>query len=200
MVTPESTVPKLAGLSLAKASDRAGQSGFEVQVEKRFSGKPAGTVLSASPAAGSQLPDGSTLRLVVAKPFPRIPNVVGDKLKVARRTLVNRGFDIRVRKQVSSQPKATVISQSPDGGTGVRPGRTVILIIAKTAPQPSGGGGQPSNCTPGYSPCLPSGPSDYDCAGGSGDGPAYTSPGVTYHVSGSDPYGLDADNDGLGCE
>jgi hypothetical protein len=60
-----------------------------------------------------------------------------------------------------------------------------------------GGGG---NCTPGYSPCLPEGPSDYDCSGGSGNGPAYTEPGVVYTVTGSDPYGLDADGDGSGCE
>lgn len=58
----------------------------------------------------------------------------------------------------------------------------------------------PNNCTPGYSPCLQLGPSDYDCAGGSGDGPAYADPGVTYRVTGSDPYDLDADNDGYGCE
>ncbi len=52
------------------------------------------------------------------------------------------------------------------------------------------------NCTPGYDPCLPPA-SDYDCASGSGDGPAYTG---FVEVSGSDPYGLDADGDGLGCE
>lgn len=37
-------------------------------------------------------------------------------------------------------------------------------------------------------------------AGGSGNGPYYTAPGEVYRVAGSDPYGLDADNDGLGCE
>jgi hypothetical protein len=63
-----------------------------------------------------------------------------------------------------------------------------------------GGGGEGGDCTPGYSPCLPLGPSDYDCFGGGGDGPAYTEPGVVYQVTGSDPYNLDADNDGLGCE
>ena len=67
-------------------------------------------------------------------------------------------------------------------------------------PDGGGGGGGGGGCTPGYSPCLPLGPSDYDCAGGSGNGPAYTEPGVVYQVSGSDPYGLDADNDGRGCE
>jgi hypothetical protein len=34
-------------------------------------------------------------------------------------------------------------------------------------------------------------------AGGSGDGPEYTGP---VQVVGSDPYGLDSDGDGYGCE
>jgi hypothetical protein len=63
-----------------------------------------------------------------------------------------------------------------------------------------GGGGGSTNCTPGYSPCLPEGPSDYDCYGGGGDGPAYTQSGVVYRVTGSDPYRLDSDGDGYGCE
>jgi hypothetical protein len=40
--------------------------------------------------------------------------------------------------------------------------------------------------------------SDVDCAGGSGNGPAYVSGPV--QVLGGDPYGLDADGDGIGCE
>jgi hypothetical protein len=62
----------------------------------------------------------------------------------------------------------------------------------------SGGGG--SGCTPGYSPCLPDhGGADYDCYGGGGNGPYYTKPGVTYTVTGSDPYGLDGNGDGIAC-
>jgi hypothetical protein len=52
------------------------------------------------------------------------------------------------------------------------------------------------NCTPGYSPCLPPA-SDYDCRGGSGNGPKYTGP---VRVTGSDPYHLDRNRDGKGCE
>jgi hypothetical protein len=52
-------------------------------------------------------------------------------------------------------------------------------------------------CTPGYDPCIPPGP-DVDCAGGRGDGPRYIEGPV--YVSGSDPYGLDCDRDGIGCE
>ena len=65
----------------------------------------------------------------------------------------------------------------------------------------NGGGGGGGGCTPGYSPCLVyRGGADYDCYGGGGNGPYYTRPGVVYRVTGSDPYGLDADNDGRGCE
>lgn len=45
--------------------------------------------------------------------------------------------------------------------------------------------------------CLDPDAYDYDCAGGSGDGPHYTGP---VEVVGSDPYGLDRDGDGYACE
>ncbi|HYF97187.1 MAG TPA: G5 domain-containing protein [Patescibacteria group bacterium] len=54
-----------------------------------------------------------------------------------------------------------------------------------------------SNCDPNYSGCVPIA-SDVDCAGGSGNGPAYVSGPVT--VTGSDIYDLDRDSDGLACE
>jgi hypothetical protein len=38
---------------------------------------------------------------------------------------------------------------------------------------------------------------DYDCRGGSGDGPKYTGP---VRVTGSDPYHLDRNRNGKGCE
>lgn len=53
-----------------------------------------------------------------------------------------------------------------------------------------------SNCTDGYDPCLTPAP-DYDCAGGGDDGPKYTG---CVTVTGSDPYDLDSDGDGAGCE
>lgn len=52
-------------------------------------------------------------------------------------------------------------------------------------------------CNPNYSGCLDPSASDYDCEGGSGDGPLYTG---TVEVIGYDEYGLDADSDGVGCE
>lgn len=56
----------------------------------------------------------------------------------------------------------------------------------------------PSGCDRNYSgACVPIA-SDVDCAGGSGNGPAYVRGPVT--VVGSDIYGLDRNGDGVGCE
>jgi hypothetical protein len=54
------------------------------------------------------------------------------------------------------------------------------------------------SCHPSYQgACLNPSASDYDCAGGSGNGPYYTGP-VT--VVGPDVFDLDRDGDGYGCE
>ena len=52
-------------------------------------------------------------------------------------------------------------------------------------------------CHPSYSGCLNPNVSDYDCAGGSGNGPYYTG---MVRVIGPDVFGLDRDGDGWGCE
>ncbi len=52
-------------------------------------------------------------------------------------------------------------------------------------------------CDPNYDPCVPVA-SDVDCAGGSGNGPAYVQGPV--RVIGTDIYGLDRDGDGIGCD
>ena len=63
----------------------------------------------------------------------------------------------------------------------------------KTTTPPSTG-----TCDPNYAgACVPIA-SDVDCAGGSGNGPAYVRGPV--QVVGRDIYGLDADHDGIGCE
>ena len=60
-------------------------------------------------------------------------------------------------------------------------------------PAPSGGGSSGSGCHPSYSPCLPI-VGDLDCADVRAMGKA------PVRVSGSDPYRLDGDGDGWGCE
>lgn len=81
---------------------------------------------------------------------------------------------------VTNTPKPTVKKQ-----------KTTPTKTTTTAAEPFG------DCDSNYSGCVPVA-SDVDCAGGSGNGPAYVSGPV--RVVGSDVYGLDADKDGVGCE
>jgi hypothetical protein len=62
---------------------------------------------------------------------------------------------------------------------------------------PTTGAQQSSSCDSNYTGCVPVA-SDVDCEGGSGDGPEYVAGPVT--VVGEDIYGLDRDNDRIGCE
>jgi micrococcal nuclease len=90
-----------------------------------------------------------------------------------------------------------VIGSDPHGVDGDRDG-VGCEPPPPTTEEPSEPTDSPGgDCTPGYSPCLARA-SDYDCAGGSGDGPAYAAGPV--RITGSDPYGLDSDGDGVGCE
>ncbi len=59
-----------------------------------------------------------------------------------------------------------------------------------SAPAPARGGSGGGGCAPGYNPCVPPFPPDVDCA--DVDGPV--------SVTGTDPHGLDADDDGVACE
>ena len=68
--------------------------------------------------------------------------------------------------------------------------------LPPTTPESPDGEGSGDDCQ-GYDPCLPPG-DDVDCAGGSGNGPRYVDGPV--YVNGSDPYGLDGDGDGIGCD
>jgi len=65
----------------------------------------------------------------------------------------------------------------------------VVAVGTKTAPR--------NDCDPNYSGCVPIA-SDVDCAGGSGNGPAYASGPV--RVIGTDIYDLDRDGDGVACD
>ncbi len=110
------------------------------------------------------------------------------QVKYRWRLSVNR-TEKRAIKRIVSVPKC---------------GRTKVKLAPrapKTSGGSGGGGSGGGDCTAGYSPCLVyHGGADYDCSGQGGDGPYFTKPGVVYTVTQSDPYRLDGNNNGKGCE
>jgi hypothetical protein len=83
-------------------------------------------------------------------------------------------------------------------GDGTPPGCTDYAAQQAAAAQRDDGGSGGSSCNPNYAgACLKPESPDYDCAGGSGDGPDYTG---EVRVVGTDVYDLDRDGDGIGCD
>lgn len=81
-----------------------------------------------------------------------------------------------------------------------QPVAEVVHVGTKVAARqaPAAASTSTSNCDPNYSgACVPIA-SDVDCAGGSGNGPAYVAGPV--RVVGTDIYHLDSNGNGIGCE
>lgn len=82
--------------------------------------------------------------------------------------------------------------------TTLQPVAEVTSIGVRQPPPPPPAPEPASDCNSNYADvCVPNA-SDVDCAGGSGNGPAYVSGPL--RVVGSDPYDLDRDGDGIACD
>ena len=191
-------VPDVTGLPQAAAGKALDEAGLSLgQVKRVYSSRPAGTVLGQTFGAGDSVLLGAAVGLVVAKAIPSIPGTAGRLKGAAISALEAAGYRVVVSNETrTSGTEGTVLRQSPVGGTRMKPGGTVRIVVAHIV-RPVVAAPQPSSCTPGYEPCLTPA-SDYDCAGGSGDGPAYADGPI--YVTGSDPYDLDSEGDGIACE
>jgi PASTA domain len=166
---------------------------------------PAPTSLASLPTVATTVPSTAmSPPTTVAK--VKVPKLVGMRLATARQALADRGLQATVRYGSTARyPAGTVISQSRQPGAGVLPDSRVTLVVAKAPPPPPSTAPPPPtttparNCDPSYpDACLDPGAADYDCAGGSGNGPQYVRGPI--RVRPPDPFGLDRDGDGWGCE
>lgn len=198
-VIPTTKVPRVIGLSLKQARQYATARSLDISIVRKYSNEPAGTVLRQALRAGERVDEGTSIQLVIARPFPHVPGLAGQKANGAKQELRKAGFTVVVQLQESSTAAGTVLYSIPAAGSQVKPGAAITIIVAKAPPPPPPAPlAQTSDCHPSYTgACLDPNASDYDCAGGSGDGPKYTG---FVRVVGYDEYGLDSDNDGLGCE
>ena len=73
-----------------------------------------------------------------------------------------------------------------------------VVLLAVACGSGSTTDGTTSRCHPSYEgACLKTNAGDYDCRGGSGNGPNYTG---RVRVVVPDVFGLDRDGDGVGCQ
>jgi PASTA domain len=166
-----------------------------------------------APTASLSLPTVATTPATTSTASPTtiekvtVPRLVGLRLARAKGSLAERGLTAKVTyKSTADYAAGTVISQSRKAGADVLPETTVSLVVAKSPPPPPSTAppappptAPPPNCHSSYQgECLKVGVGDYDCAGGSGNGPNYVQ--GTVRVVGPDEFDLDRDGDGWGCE
>jgi beta-lactam-binding protein with PASTA domain len=92
---------------------------------------PIGSVISESPAAGTQVSAGSSVNLVISSGVA-VPNVVNDTQAAATTAITGAGLVVGTISSASSSTVAigSVISESPAAGTAVNGGSSVNLVIS----------------------------------------------------------------------
>jgi eukaryotic-like serine/threonine-protein kinase len=132
------TVPVLAGTQRSVAVQQIRGRGFTPSVEEEESAKPAGEVIRQAPNAGSQLPAGSTVSIVVSKGEAKatVPNVIGKLRAEAVEALRAEDLQPTVNEQETEVPSQVgrVTDQFPPPGSEVKPGSTTTIVVGKQAP------------------------------------------------------------------
>jgi len=126
-------VPGVVGSSVSVATQRLRSEGFEVTPVRDNSLKPRNTVVGQTPAGGSEVEKGSnvTLNISDGPQIVKVPDVVGDGRRAARRTLTAAGFRVFERRMASDTVKLNrVIAQSPSGDSRAEGGSKVTLDIS----------------------------------------------------------------------
>lgn len=164
---------------------------------------PAETAIPAATAAATATPS-----LLTSPPAEAVP-------VVRKRTVtVTRRIPFKTRRVRDSALAEGITKTRTRGRTGIKTltyevtltdgvqtDRRLVRQEVTRAPVTrviAVGTRQVRQCHPNYGlACVPVA-SDVDCAGGSGDGPAYVSGPV--RVNGADVYDLDRDGDGIACD
>ncbi|MEE1755093.1 Stk1 family PASTA domain-containing Ser/Thr kinase [Streptomyces sp. SP18CS02] len=129
-------VPDLKGKPLAEARRELTGAGLAAGVvTKAFSQEIAqGSVISTDPDPGTERAPDSAVALVVSKGAPiDVPDVTGDPVHGATRTLEEAGLTVKVAPErvFSSEKAGTIARQSVAEGSRAARGDTITLTVSK---------------------------------------------------------------------
>ena len=153
---PLATVPSVVGQDKNAAKATLQNAHFKVILQQTNSDEPAGQVISTNPAGGENVPQGTTVTVSFSDGPEQVPDVVGMKQADAEKAIRDAGFQPDVVESSSTtEPKGTVIQQSPKPGQTAAQGSTVTILVSSfEAPSESP---SPTTSSPSPTPPLPSG-------------------------------------------
>jgi len=130
-------VPVLVGTQRSVAVQQIRSAGFIANVEEVESAKPVGEVIRQAPSAGSELPAGSTVAIVVSRGVQKakVPNVIGSERAEAVEAVRAAGLEPSVQEEETEVPSQVgrVTDQFPPPGSEVEPGSAMTITVGKRA-------------------------------------------------------------------
>jgi serine/threonine-protein kinase len=130
-------VPVLVGTQRSVAVQQIRGRDLSPSVEEEESAKPAGEVIRQAPSAGSELPRGSTVSIVVSlgEQQAKVPNAIGKERREAVEGLRAAGLVPTVQEEETEVPQQVgrVTDQFPPPGSEVEPGSGVTVTVGKRA-------------------------------------------------------------------
>lgn len=146
---PRVTVPKLRGSSLTDALASIEEAGLvSGQVGRLRSDQAAGTVLRQDPAAGTAVPPGTSVDLVVAETgierSVAVPDVMGQRRDDAVDVLTDDGWGVRLLRAADPDADSArtrgvygvVVGQEPPAGQPVPVSNKLVTLHVVASPEP----------------------------------------------------------------
>jgi serine/threonine-protein kinase len=137
-------VPEVVGRTLDAAAFELGRAGLvlgEVAIVDDPA-VPAGAVVSADPAAGTEVPIETPVDMVVSggPAAVPVPDVVEETETTARSQLERAGFVVALASRLVADEDGgvgAVFEQYPEAGSAYRPGQTVTIVVGREPPAPA---------------------------------------------------------------
>jgi eukaryotic-like serine/threonine-protein kinase len=133
-------VPVLVGSQRNVAVEQIRGRGLEPIVSEEESSSPAGQVIRQSPSAGTEVPPGAPVTIVVSKGErqAKVPNVIGKERREAVEAVRAAGLTPVVEEEETGVPGQVgrVVDQFPPPGQEVEPGAEVTIVVGKAAATP----------------------------------------------------------------
>jgi serine/threonine-protein kinase len=133
---PKIPVPDVSGLEGTLGQRLVAAAGLGAAVESVQAASPPGVTMLTRPPAGSLLPPGAPVTVVVSRGAPTIPvpDVLGMSQGDARTRVELEGLALGTvtRRRSSAASPGTVVAQQPAAGTLAAPGTVVDIVVARS--------------------------------------------------------------------